>query len=137
MLVKQISVFLENKEGRLAEVTEILAQSGINISALTIADTSTFGILRLIVEDPSKTESLLKSKGFSVSLTDVIAVDIDDRPGGLSKPLSMLFKNGISVEYIYAFISKKENTAHVVLKVNDINHAVDILEVNGYEYTGK
>ncbi|HQM95839.1 MAG TPA: ACT domain-containing protein, partial [Clostridia bacterium] len=90
MLVKQISIFLENKEGRLAELTSILAEEGININALTIADTSDFGILRIIVDDVKKTEKLLKEYGFSVSVTDVVAIDIDNVPGGIARPLSML-----------------------------------------------
>ncbi|HPJ76684.1 MAG TPA: ACT domain-containing protein, partial [Clostridia bacterium] len=90
MLVKQISIFLENKEGRLAELTSILAKAEININALTIADTADFGILRIIVDDADKTETLLKKEGFSVSITDVLALDIDNKPGGIAKPLNML-----------------------------------------------
>lgn len=137
MLVKQISVFLENKEGRLAELTTILAQANININALTIADTSDFGILRIIVDDVVKTEVLLKNKGFSVSVTDVVALDIANKPGGISKPLCMLYEHGISVEYIYAFLAKEDNTAHVVFKVNDIENAISILSINGYRNTAQ
>ena len=137
MLVKQISVFLENKEGRLAELTSILADACININALTIADTSDFGILRIIVDDVSKTENLLKKNGFSVSVTDVVALDIDNVPGGIAKPLAMLHKSGISVEYIYAFLAKKDDTAHVIFKVSDVTAAVDILSKNGFRNTAK
>ncbi|MBP7343287.1 MAG: ACT domain-containing protein [Clostridia bacterium] len=137
MLVKQISIFLENKEGRLAELTSILAEEGININALTIADTSDFGILRIIVDDVKKTEKLLKEYGFSVSVTDVVAIDIDNVPGGIARPLSMLHENGISVEYIYAFLAKKDDTAHVIFKVNDVEAAVSMLIESGFRNTAK
>ena len=137
MLVKQISIFLENKEGRLAELTSILAEEGININALTIADTSDFGILRIIVDDVKKTEKLLKEYGFSVSVTDVVAIDIDNVPGGIARPLSMLHENGISVEYIYAFLEKKDDTAHVIFKVNDVEAAVIMLIESGFRNTAK
>lgn len=137
MLVKQISIFLENKEGRLAELTSILAEEGININALTIADTSDFGILRIIVDDVKKTEKLLKEYGFSVSVTDVVAIDIDNVPGGIARPLSMLHNNGISVEYIYAFLAKKDDTAHVIFKVNDVEAAVIMLSESGFRNTAK
>ncbi len=137
MLVKQISIFLENKEGRLAELTSILAEAGININALTIADTSDFGILRIIVDDVKKTEKLLKEYGFSVSVTDVVAIDIDNVPGGIARPLSMLHNNGISVEYIYAFLAKKDDTAHVIFKVNDVEAAVIMLSESGFRNTAK
>ncbi|HPB17326.1 MAG TPA: ACT domain-containing protein [Clostridia bacterium] len=137
MLVKQISIFLENKEGRLAELTSILAEAGININALTIADTSDFGILRIIVDDVKKTEKLLKEYGFSVSVTDVVAIDIDNVPGGIARPLSMLHENGISVEYIYAFLAKKDDTAHVIFKVNDVEAAVSMLIESGFRNTAK
>jgi hypothetical protein len=137
MLVKQISIFLENKEGRLAELTSILAEEGININALTIADTSDFGILRIIVDDVKKTEKLLKEYGFSVSVTDVVAIDIDNVPGGIARPLSKLHENGISVEYIYAFLAKKDDTAHVIFKVNDVEAAVSMLIESGFRNTAK
>ena len=137
MLVKQISIFLENKEGRLAELTSILAKAEININALTIADTADFGILRIIVDDADKTETLLKKEGFSVSITDVLALDIDNKPGGIAKPLNMLHENGISVEDIYAFLAKKDNTAHVIFKVNDVDLAKKVLSKNGYRNTAK
>ncbi len=137
MLVKQISIFLENKEGRLAELTSILADAGINLNALTIADTSDFGILRIIVDDVEKTGNLLKDNGFTVSVTDVVALEIDNVPGGIAKPLSMLHENGISVEYIYAFLAKKDDTAHVIFKVSDAETAIKILGKNGFRNTAK
>lgn len=131
MRVKQISIFLENKSGRLAAVTRLLGEAGINIRALSIADTSDFGILRLIVNDPARAYATLKDAGFTVSETDVIAVEIPDRPGGLSEVLDLLHENGINVEYLYAFVSHASGTALVLLKVRGIDRAVELLKANG------
>ncbi len=132
MLVKQISVFLENKEGRVAQVTQILSDSDINIRALSIADTTEFGILRLIVDKPELAEKALKDEGFTVSITEVIAISIEDEPGGLAKALEVLHKNRISVEYIYAFISKTSHKANVILRVEDCERAIKTLEEGGF-----
>ena len=106
MKVEQISIFLENKAGRLAEVTRILGKGGINIRALSLADTSDFGILRLIVNDHEKAKQILKDNGFTVGRTEVIAVEVEDRPGGLNSILEILFKANINVEYMYAFVQQ-------------------------------
>lgn len=127
MLVKQISVFLENKSGRLAEVTKILGSKGINISALSIADTTDFGILRLIVNDPEKTEEALKENGFTVSSTSVIAIGVSDEPGGLAVALEILDREQIGIEYMYAFIGKSSETAHVILRVEEPDRAIGVL----------
>lgn len=132
MLVKQISVFLENKEGRVAQVTQILSDSDINIRALSIADTTEFGILRLIVDKPELAEKALKDGGFTVSITEVIAISIEDEPGGLAKALEVLHENKISVEYIYAFISKTSHKANVILRVENCNRAIETLEAGGF-----
>ncbi len=132
MLVKQISVFLENKEGRVAQVTQILSESDINIRALSIADTTEFGILRLIVDKPELAEKALKADGFTVSITEVIAVSIKDEPGGLAKALKMLHDDKISVEYIYAFISKTSHKANVILRVEECERAIESLETGGF-----
>lgn len=132
MLVKQISVFLENKEGRVAQVTQILSDSKINIRALSIADTTEFGILRLIVDKPEKAEEALKNEGFTVSITEVIAISIEDEPGGLAKALELLHENKISVEYIYAFISKTSHRANVILRVESCERAIESLEAGGF-----
>ena len=132
MLVKQISVFLENKEGRVAQVTKILSDADINIRALSIADTTEFGILRLIVDKPEAAESALKNDGFTVSITEVIAISIKDEPGGLAKALQVLHDNKISVEYIYAFISKTSHKANVILRVEDCYRATESLEASGF-----
>ncbi len=130
MKVQQISVFLENKSGRLAKLTDVLGESGINIRALSIADTSDFGILRLIVSQPQQAFKVLKEAGFTVSMTDVIAVEVEDKPGGLAKVLSVLESAGINIEYLYAFLEKSSNDALVVFRVEQIDEAVSLLAKN-------
>jgi hypothetical protein len=133
MLIKQISVFLENKSGRLAEVTKILGQNNIDISALSIADTTDFGILRLIVNNPDEALKVLKDREFTVSSTSVIAIGVEDKPGGLSKALEALEKEGIGIEYMYAFVGKASDEALVILRVDEDNKAIDVLAKNGIE----
>lgn len=127
MLVKQISVFLENKSGRLADVTRTLADNNINICALSIADTTDFGILRLIVNKPEEAEKALSSHEFTVSCTSVIAIGVEDKPGGLAKVLEILRDNSISVEYMYAFVGKAGNEAIVILRVENPDEAIKTL----------
>jgi hypothetical protein len=127
MLVKQISVFLENKSGRLAEVTRVLGERSINISALSIADTTDFGILRLIVNRPEEAEEALKDGGFTVSCTSVIAIAVSDEPGGLAKALQAMDREAIGIEYMYAFVGKTEKEALVILRVEDPERAVKAL----------
>ncbi|KUK41299.1 MAG: Amino acid-binding ACT domain protein [Clostridia bacterium 62_21] len=129
--VKQISVFLENKSGRLAAVSKILGANDINIRALCIADTSDFGILRLIVNDPERAYGVLKESGFTVSATNVIAVQVPDRPGGLAEALTILEEAGLNIEYLYAFVSKVSGRALVILKVEDVDRAADLLRGRG------
>ncbi len=131
MKVKQMSVFLENKSGRLAQVTRVLGENGVNIRALSIADTTDFGILRLIVNDPDRTYRVLKEAGFTVSATDVIAVEVADRPGGLADVLQSLQKAEINIEYLYAFVQKTPAAALVVLRVEQLDEAVKALQENG------
>ena len=131
MFVKQISIFLENKSGRLSEVTGTLGKNNIDISALSIADTTDFGILRLIVNDPEKAEKILKADGFTVSATSVIAIGVQDKPGGLGKALNILDSEQIGIEYMYAFVSKSEDEALVILKVAEPEKAVNTLQANG------
>lgn len=132
MKVKQISVFLENKAGRLAEVTNVLGKYNINIRALSIADTTDFGILRLIVSAPDKAYEVLKEEGFTVSSTDVIAVEVTDEPGGLSKALEALQEVGINIEYLYAFLQKASRAALVVFRVERLDEAIEVLQKNGF-----
>jgi len=130
MKVKQISVFLENKSGRLAQVTRALGHNNINIRALSIADTTDFGILRLIVNDPDSAYKVLKDSGFTVSTTDVIAVEVKDDPGGLANILEILQKVNINIEYLYAFLQKATNAALVVFRVEQIDEAIKVLQAN-------
>jgi len=131
MKVKQLSIFLENQSGRLAEVTGALGNEGINIRALSLADTSGFGILRLIVNDIESARTALKGKGFTVRETDVIAVEIPDKPGGLANILSILGRNGINIEYMYAFVEKASNDAVVIFRFENIDNAIEVLKAEG------
>ena len=133
MTINQLTVLIENKRGRLAEITKILKENGVDIRALSIADTKEFGILRLIVNDAQKAADVLKADGFTVSLTKVVAIGIDDRPGGLAAAMEVLRDNNISVEYMYAFISRSEDTAYVILRVANNEEAVRIFTENGFK----
>lgn len=126
-IIKQISVFIENKPGRIKAMTNILKDNDINIRALVIADTKDFGILRLIVNDPEKTCKILKDAECTVTTTDVIAVGFEDKPGQLAVVMDTLFENSISVEYMYAFFSRIDGQASVILRVTDNQKAVDVL----------
>ena len=121
MFVKQISIFLENKLGRLADVTRTLADNGIDISALSIADTTNFGILRLIVNNPEVAETKLKDNGFLVGIAGVIAIAVEDVPGALATALEKLSGKDIEIEYMYAFVGKTQNRAMVILKIENDN----------------
>lgn len=129
-IVQQVSIFLENKSGRLAEVCTTLGTNDVNIRALCIADTSDFGILRLIVNDPEKAVAVLGQSGFSVGQTAVIALQVPDRPGGLGGILQLLDNASINVEYMYAFFVTKDQDAVVVFRVADevVGRTVEILQ---------
>jgi hypothetical protein len=133
MKVQQISIFLENKSGRLSEVTRILGNNGINIRALSLADTTDFGILRLIVNDSDKANRVLKENGFTVGKTDVIAVEVDDKPGGLATILEILNKENINVEYMYAFVERSRDNAVIIFRFDDqfIDRAITLLKDAG------
>ncbi|HPF20930.1 MAG TPA: ACT domain-containing protein [Syntrophomonas sp.] len=122
-MAKQLSVFLENKAGRLARVTSVLGEAGINIRALSIADTSDFGILRIIVNDPSQAYTILKDAGFTVSETEVIAVRVQDTPGGLAAVLEQMSNANLNIEYMYAFLGTSEEDALVIFKIEDTKKA--------------
>lgn len=133
MLIKQVSVFMENVPGKLSEVTKILGENGIDMSALSLADTTDFGILRLIVNDPDKACDLLREHNFVVKQSDVIAAVVDDRPGGLTDVLKILSAAEVSVEYMYAFVgSQGEKSGHavVVMRTSDGEAALEALETN-------
>ena len=131
MKVEQISIFLENKAGRLAEVTRILGTGGINIRALSLADTSDFGILRLIVNDHERAKQILKDNGFTVGRTEVVAVEVEDRPGGLNSILEILFRANINVEYMYAFVQQSGQNAVLIFRFDEIDNAIEVLTRNG------
>jgi hypothetical protein len=132
MKVEQLSIFIENKSGRLAEITKLLGDAGVNIRALSLADTSDFGILRLIVNDVEKAKVVLKEKGFTVSKTEVIAVEVPDRPGGLSAILQTLDTDQINVEYMYAFVERCGENAVIIFRFDEIDKAIGALKANNF-----
>ena len=127
---KQISVFIENKEGRLKKAIDILSKENINIRALSIADTSKYGILRLIVSDAEKSNEVLEKNNFIVKENEVIIVEVPDEPNGLNTVLGYLDSENINVEYIYAFVSKKSDEAIVVMRLEDIEEGINVLKKN-------
>jgi hypothetical protein len=131
MKVEQISVFLENKSGRLAEVATVLAEAGINIRALSLADTTDFGILRLIVNDTEKAKQVLKDHGFTVGKTEVIGVEVADKPGGLAEILNVMKANNINVEYMYAIVQKAAGNAVIIFRFDELEKAIDALQKAG------
>ncbi len=133
MKVEQISIFIENKSGRLAEITRVLGDAGINIRALSLADTSDFGILRLIVNDAQNAKDVLKARGFTVSMTEVVAVEIPDTPGGLSSILQALDKQQINVEYMYAFVERCGGNAVIIFRFDEIDKAISVLKTENFK----
>jgi hypothetical protein len=131
MYTKQVSIFLENKKGRLAEVAKLLADEGINIRALSLADTADFGVLRLIVSDRARCFRVLKEHGLTAQETDVIAVEMADQPGGLHHVVEVLDREDLNIEYMYAFVPKKGGNAIVVLKIDNAARAVEALKGSG------
>jgi len=132
MRVEQIAVFMENKSGKLAEITSIIAEKDINIRALSVADTADFGILRLIVDDVQKAENALKEKGFTVGKTNVLAVEVPDKTGGLAAVLKAIEKAGLNVEYMYAFVNKTGEDAVLIFRFEDMDKAIDSLQLAGF-----
>lgn len=132
MMIKQLSVFIENREGRLERVTETLKEKNINIAAFSLADTSEYGLLRMIVSDPEEGKKALKEEGFSASLADVIAVKIAQKPGTLHAVLKVLSDAGLSVEYMYTLATVGKDTS-VIMKLSDLSVAMKVLETSGYE----
>lgn len=131
MKVKQLSVFIENKQGHLLDVLNVLAKANINIRALSIADTSEFGILRLIVADPDKAKKALSKAKFTAKENEVIAVAVPDEPGGLAKVLDVLNTANLNLEYLYAFVRRSNERAIVVLKIEDSATAIKVLKKAG------
>lgn len=131
MTIKQLSIFVENKAGTVSGIAKSIADAGVSIRALSVADTQEFGILRLIVDDVEKAKEVLSSNDCVVSVTKVIGVQIPDVPGGLSEVLALMSENGINIEYLYAFITISGKHAYVVLRVEDNEKAVKVLSDAG------
>jgi len=132
MIIKQISVFVANRQGRLAEITDILAKNNISIRAVSISDTTDFGILRIIVDNPDNVVELLAENNITASMTTVLSVALEDKPGGLAAVLNVLAKNDIAVDYMYAYISLAHDRAFVILRVEKEEEAVEILKKAGF-----
>lgn len=133
MTINQLSVFIENKPGRLADITELLAANHIDIRAISVADTSNFGILRMIVDKPSEAVIILKEAGITVSLSKVIAIGISDVTGEFARAIRILADAQISVEYIYAFVSRDKGKAYVIIRTDNSKKASEVLSENGIE----
>ncbi len=131
MKVEQLSIFLENKAGRLAKVTQVLANAGIDLRALSLADTSDFGILRLIVDDTKRAMELLKAAGYTVGQTSVVAVEVENVPGGLNHILQTVCSDGINVEYMYAFVQSGGKNATMIFRFNHTEQAIAVLQSKG------
>ena len=132
MKVEQISIFVENKPGTLEHATRILKEANINIRTLSIADTSDFGIVRLIVNDVALANKVLRENGFSVSRTPVVAVEVPDRPGGLHSILTVLKEYKINIEYLYAFVEKSGQNAVIIFRFDDADAAISVLAKNAF-----
>ena len=133
MTIQQISVFLENRAGQLAEITGVLAQKGIDLRAINIAETSDYGVLRLIADNPQAAATTLLEQGFILSMTPVVAVSVPDQPGGLAKVLDVLAKENIDVEYMYSVFGQVNGLAHMVFRVADTDKLISVLKDNGLE----
>lgn len=130
MAIKQLSVFVENKAGKLLELTDILAKNNIDLRAMSVADTADYGILRLILSDIDKAKRILEENGNIVKVTDVVGIAVSDEPGSMSKVISILSKAGINIEYMYAFVTRSKNYAYVVVRVQDNEKAEQMLKEN-------
>ena len=131
MKIKQLSIFLENKAGRLAHIINTLGEVNINIRAISLADTSDFGILRLVVDDTQHARQRLKDRGFTVSITEVIAVEVQDKPGELGRILAIVEEAGLNVEYVYGPISNKGDNAILILRFEEIDKAIETMVSHG------
>ncbi|NLN56102.1 MAG: ACT domain-containing protein [Clostridiales bacterium] len=131
MFVKQLSIFVQNEPGRLAQIAGVIAKAGVDIRALSIADTTNFGILRLIVDKPDKAVGALRGLGLTVKVTEVIAMEVEDKPGEFANSVKVLSEGGVSVEYLYAFVSPYPGKARVILRVDDNEKAEKALEQHG------
>ncbi len=137
MKVTQVSVFLENKKGRLYDAAKILGDAKIDIKALTIAENEDFGVLRMIVNKPEEAIKVLKINGLVASITEIVAVEVEDTPGGLSAVLKVLIENNVNIEYMYAFVEKSADKAILVFRFDNPDKAIDILTKNNIRVVGK
>jgi len=137
MKITQLSVFLENKKGRLYGAVQALGEAGIDIKALTIAESEEFGVLRMVVDKPDEGLKFLKEKGFVASITDIVAVEVSDQPGGLAVVLKIINDNDINLEYMYAFVEKSADNAIVVFRFEDSDKAISVLTKNRIRVLGK
>ncbi len=137
MLIKQLSVFIENKRGTLASLTDTLMRNKLDIRAIAVFDTNEFGIVRLVVDDPDRALEVLKEDGFIAKVSKVIAVEPEDKPGSLNGIFQILNDNGISIDYIYSFVMRKKEMPFIVFKVDDHEKAVEVLTTNGINVVNK
>nr|WP_296848991.1 acetolactate synthase [uncultured Methanobrevibacter sp.] len=135
MKIKQLSIFLQNRMGSLSKPLEVLTVADVNIRAMCMADTSEFGILRLVVDDPEKGKEALEQNNFLVKITEIIGVEMNDTPGGLTSVLNTIKENNIDLEYLYAFTHEKEGKAILLLHADDIDELIDVLEKNNMTIT--
>lgn len=133
MKVKQIAIFLENKSGRLADISHTLSESNINIRALSLADTADFGILRLVVDDTDKARKVLKENGFTLGVTDVLAVEVADKPGSLDSILQVVKQNGLNVEYMYAFTKQSGESGLLLFRFDNLEEASKVFQSAGFK----
>ena len=132
MKLKQISVFLENRPGVLAELTTLLGEGGVHIRALSIAESRDFGVVRMIVPDPASAAALLGEKGYSIQVVEVLAVEVADEPGGLAKALRALAEERLNVDYLYTFMNKLSENAVIVLRIDNLDFARSVLSQRGF-----
>jgi hypothetical protein len=137
MKLTQVSVFLQNKKGRLFDACDVLGRNKVNIRALIVAESEDFGVLRLLVDDPEKAARVLKKSGFVASFTDIVAVEVGDTPGGLAAVLKILDTNGLNVEYMYGFVEKASDKALMVFRFDEPDKAVTVLKKKGIRLVGK
>ena len=135
MTIHQISVFLENRAGQLAEITGILAENNIDLRALNIAETTDYGVVRLIVSDPVKASTILLEHGFILTMTPVVAASVVDRPGGLAALLKVLAEKNVDVQYMYSIFGQVDGKAHMIFRVTDSDKLVELLKDTGFEPT--
>lgn len=131
MLVKQLSVFMENRPGRLCKLTHALGKEGIDFVTLSIADTKDFGIVRFIARDNERAYEILKNEGFTVGITELIGVEVDDKPNALAEVISLMEAANMNIEYLYSFVLTNHNSAKILMRVEDTDRAVKMLEEKG------